>query len=243
MQTRRILRAVTLWWWLGVIPVIVVLAHIALTYRAPAPVYQVVLRFTTGGTPATALSSDYDRYYAWLSSEYVANGLADLAKTGAFADNVAQRLARDGLSIAAGAIQGAIVTDNAQSVMVVYLNWPDASQASAIAAVVGETLVALGPSYYPQMDGLGEVAQLADPPAPIALAPALRTQLLGPAVRVAVGAALGAGLIFVATVLDPTVRDTDDLTAAGIPVIGGVPTANDHQPRSSAARTKQRGHT
>jgi hypothetical protein len=235
------LRAVALWWWLGAIPVIVVLAHLTLTYRSPAPAYQVVLRFTTGGMPAASLSPDYDRYYAWLSSEYVANGLADLAMTGTFADKVAQRLAQDGLAVSASAIHGAIVTDNAQSILVVYLTWPDANQASVIAGVIGETLVALGPSYYPQMDGLGAVAQLADPPAPVAVAPGLRTQLLGPAVRILVGASFGAALIYAASVLDPTVREPNDLAEAGMRVVGELPTYRTDRPRSPASQAKRPG--
>ncbi|MBN1248011.1 MAG: hypothetical protein JXC32_10165, partial [Anaerolineae bacterium] len=72
MQLQRILNALGRWWWLGVTPIAIILAYVLVTYRAPTPLYQVILRFTAGGTPAAALSPDYDRYYAWLSSEYVA---------------------------------------------------------------------------------------------------------------------------------------------------------------------------
>ncbi len=224
MQLKRIIEATARWWWLGAIPVVVVLVHLLVTYRAPAPAYQVVLRFTAGGMPAPVISPDYDRYYAWLSSEYVANGLADLAMTGAFAHNVAQRLSEDGMPVDAGAIQGAIATDNAQSVMVVYLSWPDADQASAIATAVGETLLEVGPTFYPQMSGVGQVAKMADPPTPVALAPSLRTQRLGPTIRVLIGVVLGMGLILLADLLDPFVREMGDLAELGIAVAGTVPT-------------------
>lgn len=240
MQLKRILKAVIRWWWLGATPIVVVLAHVLLTYHAPAPVYQVTLRFTAGGNPATALSPDYDRYYAWLSSEYVANGLADLAVTGAFAQSVAQRLAHDGLKVDAAAIQRAIVTDNAQSVMVVYLTWPDVDQASVIAAAVGETLIELGPTYYPQMDGLGQIAKMADPPAPTALSPSLRAQLLGPGVRVLIGGALGAGLIAIAAIADPFVREAGDLEILDIALTGTVPSEPSLRMRLPARSTRPR---
>ncbi len=219
----RVTDAVKRWGWLGAIPLGVILALTLLTYRKPATVYQVVLRFTVGGAPAQAISADYDRYYAWLASEYVANGLADLAVTGAFAQAVSDRLAADGMDIPSGAIQSAIVTDNAQSVMVLYLSWPDANQAGSVASAVGETLIALGPTYYPQMGGIGTVAQLADPPAPMPLAPSLRAQLLGPTVRVLIATAIGMGLIFVASIIDPVIRRTDDLANCGVAVVGTVP--------------------
>ena len=220
---RRITDALRRWWWLGAIPVGVVLALTLVTDNKPATVYQVVLRFTVGGTPAQAISADYDRYYAWLASEYVANGLADLAVTGTFAQAVSDRLTTDGVTIATEAIQNAIVTDNAQSVMILYLTWPNADQVSAIASAVGETLIALGPTYYPQMGGIGPVAQLADPPRPTPLAPSLRAQLLGPVIRLLIAAAIGVALIFLACVLDPAIRQVDDIAIYGIPIVGMVP--------------------
>ncbi|HEC35307.1 MAG TPA: hypothetical protein ENI39_02090, partial [Anaerolineae bacterium] len=95
-------------WWLVVAPVLVVAVHTVVTYHPPPPTYQVVMRFAAGTIPA-GLSLDYDRYYHWLTSEYVANGLADVAETGAFAQAVAARLAAEGLRVDPAAVQGAIV--------------------------------------------------------------------------------------------------------------------------------------
>ncbi len=229
MELTRILKTAARWWWLGAIPVVVVVAYVALTYRAPATSYKVVLRFTTGGEPATPLSADYDRYYAWLASEYIANGLADLARTSVFARDVSDRLAAEGLDVPPQAIQGSLVTDNAQSILVVDLTWSDADQAVAIATAVGDELLAAGPSFYPQMDGIGEVAKLADPPAPVPQAPSLRTQLLGPAIRVLLAAFIGAGLILAAHVLDPAIRESRDLQILEVPVVGVVPRTRVHR--------------
>lgn len=225
MELKQILRIAWRWWWLGLIPVVVVAAYLVLTYQTPAASYQVILRFATGSEPSPELSPDHDRYYAWLASEYIANGLADLATTSSFSQAVVQRLADQHITVAPQAIQGALASDNAQSVLVVYLTWPDPQQAVTIAEAVGAELLESGPGYYPQMDNVGSVARLADVPVAISLPPSLRAQLLGPAIRLATAAAAGAGLIFLAHYLDPRVRETGDLQAAGLRVLGLIPRA------------------
>ena len=230
MELRGILRMVRQWWWLGLVPVLVVVALLAFTYTPPPQTYQVVLRFATGGTPPPTLSPDYDRYYAWLSSEYIANGLADLATTSAFASAVATRLTSEGLNITADALQAAIAADNAQSMLVVYITWSDADQAVRIARTVGDTLLELGPTYYPQMMGIGNVARWADQITANPLAPSLRNRLLAPAVRLGLAIAVGAALILTAHYFDAYVRDPQALTRQGLPVLGIIP---QHRPRIS----------
>ena len=82
-------------WWLVVAPVVVVVIYVATTFTPPGPIYQVVLRFTAGTQPY-GLSEDFDRYYPWVASEYIAKNMAEVAATGAFADAVAARLAVSG---------------------------------------------------------------------------------------------------------------------------------------------------
>jgi capsular polysaccharide biosynthesis protein len=223
MELRQLLRAFRHWWWLASLPILIVGLYLGLTYQPPATVYQIVMRFTTGSLPADTLSSDYDRYYAWLTSEYIANGLADLAVTGEFAEAISSRLGAEGITADPGAIQGAIVTDNAQSVLVVYLTWPREAEMIAIANAIAEELTVNGPSYYPQMTGVGVVAQPVDPPAPVALQPSLRTSLLGPGVRLLLAAAFGLGLMLLAHYLDPWVREPSEVEELDVPVVGFVP--------------------
>jgi hypothetical protein len=166
VELRAFLRILWRRWWLVVAPVLVVLAHLLVTYQSPPTFYQVVMRFAAGTVPA-GLSVDYDRYYSWLTSEYIANGLADVARTRAFAEAVAARLAGGGLSADPAAIQGAIVTDNAQSILVVYLTWPDPAQAVAVAQAIAAELTENGPSYFPQIpwpQEAGPAARLLDEP-------------------------------------------------------------------------------
>ncbi|MEE8392077.1 MAG: hypothetical protein V3S14_14955, partial [Anaerolineae bacterium] len=170
-------------WWLIAVPVLVVILTVAATYSPPGPVYQVVMRYAAGTEPA-GLSEDYDRYYPWLTSEYVANGLADVAMTGTFAQAIASRLAQANHEIPPGAVQPAIVTDNAQSILVVYLTWPDAEQIIAVADAVTAELTENGAAYFPQLEGIEPAVRLLDSPTPVPLSPGLRSQLMGPAIKI-----------------------------------------------------------
>jgi capsular polysaccharide biosynthesis protein len=222
MEIRTYLKVLLRRWWLIVAPVLVVATYIAATYNRPVPVYQVVMRFAAGTEPA-GLSVDYDRYYPWLTSEYVANGLADVAKTGAFARAVSVRLAETGLDVSSGAIQAAVVTDNAQSIAVVYLTWPDAGQIVAVADAIAAELTTNGATYFPQLQGVEPAARLLDTPAPVALAPGLRTQLMGPAIKIALAFIVGVALALLWHYLDPTVREAAEVETMGVRVLAEIP--------------------
>lgn len=209
-------------WWLVVVPVAVVAAYVALPYPPPATSYQVVMRYTAGTQPA-GLSEDYDRYYPWLTSEYVANGLADVAETGAFAEAVSARLAERGLEIAPAAIQGAIVTDNAQSIMVLYLTWPHSEQIISVAEAITAELTENGAAYYPQLAQVEPGVRLVDTPSSTPVVPGLRAQLMGPAVRLGLALVTGVGLALLWHYLDPAVHETEDLEAMDLAVLAEIP--------------------
>jgi capsular polysaccharide biosynthesis protein len=209
-------------WWLVVVPIFAVALHTAATYSPPGPTYQVVMRFAAGTRPA-GLSEDYDRYYPWLTSEYVANGLSDVAVTGAFAQAVASRLAEAGYETSPSAIQPAIVADNAQSILVVYLTWPDAEQIVTIAEAVTSELTENGATYFPQLEGVEPAVRLLDTPTPTSLPPGLRTQLMGPAIKIGLAVGLGIALALLWHYLDPTVREAAELEDLGLSVLAEIP--------------------
>jgi capsular polysaccharide biosynthesis protein len=222
MELRTYWKIIVRRWWLVVAPVAVVALYIAITYTPAGPGYQVVMRFAAGTRPA-GLSQDYDRYYPWLTSEYVANGLADVAETGAFAQAVASRLAEAGHPIPASAIQPAIVTDNAQSILVVYLTWPNAEQIVAVAGAIAAELTGNGAAYFPQLEGIEPAVRLLDAPAPVPLAPGLRAQLLGPAVKIALALVVGVALALLWHYLDPTLHTREEVEAVGVDVLAQIP--------------------
>jgi len=197
-----------------------VAVYAAATYRPPAPVYQVAMRFTAGTKPA-GLSEDYDRYYAWATSEYIANGLADAAKGEVFARAVASRLEEAGLQ--SGDIQPRIVTDSDQSILVVYLTWPDAEQSVVVADAIAAELSENGAAYFPQLEGVEPAVRPLDAPSPVPLAPGLRTQLMGPAVKIGLALVVGVSLALLWHYLDPTVREAGELEEMGLAVLAEIP--------------------
>lgn len=223
MDLGQVMRIIRRWGWLVLLPVIIVGLWTAAQYRRPPTVYRVAVRLAVGSEPAAALSPDYDRYYAWLASEYIANALADLARTGEFAGRVSLRLERLGYAIPASALQAAIVTDNLQSMAFIEIVWPDVLQIVAIADAVSDELTQNAALYFPQMRDVGTVARRVDDPVPVALAPGLRAQLTGPALRLALAGGLGLGLMFLAHYIDPMVRDVSDLDALGVRSLAAIP--------------------
>jgi capsular polysaccharide biosynthesis protein len=222
MDLRRTLRILLRRWWIVVIPLAVVALYLVATYQRPPTVYQVVMRFAAGTTPA-GLSEDYDRYYPWLASEYVANGLADAAETGLFAQNVAERLNTSGRPITAPQVQGALVTDNAQSILVIYVTMADAELCKAVAGGVAAELTENGAAYYPQLQGIGPALRLLDSATPHPLPLGLRSQLLGPAIRLALAAVAGVGLAILWHAIDPIVRRPRDICELQIAVLASIP--------------------
>lgn len=209
-------------WWLVVAPVAVVAVYVAVSYAPPGTAYQVVMRFTAGTKPA-GLSEDYDRYYSWLTSEYIANGLADAADGNIFAQAVASRLAGAGHEIKPEEIQPRIVTDNAQSILVVYLTWPDAEQSVAVAEAIVAEMTTNGAAYFPQLEGIEPAVRLQDTPTPVPLPPGLRAQLMGPAIKIGLALIVGVALTLLWHYLDPTVREIAELEELGLTVLAEIP--------------------
>ena len=220
---KQSIKAIIRWFWLVLLPLIIVALYLGLTYRPPASSYQVVIRLATGGHPAETLSEDYDRYYAWLSSEYIANGLADIAVTQGFAQKASERLAAEGLSVSGPQLHNALASDNTQSIAIIYITWHDPEQLNLIGPVVGETLIDSGSSFYPQMQEIGPVARIVDMPAPHAIAPSIRNRILQPGLRLIVAGALGVGLAMVAHYIDPFVRSEEDIESQNVTVLTRIP--------------------
>ncbi|MCJ7739309.1 MAG: hypothetical protein MUQ10_18685 [Anaerolineae bacterium] len=226
MELRTYVKILIRRWWLVAAPIVVVAAYVLAAYRPPGVVYQVIMRFSTGTQPA-GLSEDYDRYYPWLASEYVANGLADVMMTGAFSRALSQRLSDTGIEIADGPIQGAIVTDNAQSIMVVYITWSDPDQIVAIAHAISAELAEDAASYYPQLSDIGPAVRQLDQPRPVPVPPGLRDQLMDPAMRLGLALVVGLAFAFLWHYLDPCVHEASELEELGLRVLTTIPRQRD----------------
>src|SRR5688500_12392877 len=137
MELRQILALLWRRWWLVLIPPLVVSAISLRNWRTlvdPPASYSTAVRFTVGQPPADPASGFDPRYYSWLTSEYIANGLEDWVRGRGYAAAVSADLAaRHGLSLPPEAVQGAVAADSARSVLVLYLTWGDPAQLAAMA--------------------------------------------------------------------------------------------------------------
>jgi capsular polysaccharide biosynthesis protein len=231
MELREYWRIFARRWWLALLPALIVVVYTLVTYDRPPTLYQAHLNFTAGLPPEDKPDDyTYDGYYAWLTSEYIANSLSDVVRRERFAAAVSTRLADsgvlmpDGAPIPSAAIQGAIASDNAQSLFVVYVTWGDPVTLSAIADAITLELTENASAYFSQLADVPlPPARRVDQPAPAAVPPSLRSQLTGPVVRIALGLAVGVALVFLLHYVDPTVRERTELEALGYTVLAEIP--------------------
>lgn len=212
------------WWWLILLPLLVVGAYSAVTYQAPATSYAVTLRFTAGQpqTPADPASFD-PNYYRWLTSEYIVGGLKDWVRTGAFAEAVSAELAGQGVTLPPGAVAGAVAaSDNARSLLVVSLAGGDPAQLTALAGAVTRVLQTQNAQVFPQLGGQAAVVTALDTPAVAAQSAGLRARLDLP-LRLALALGAGLALALAAFYFDPVVRERRELERLGLTVVAEIP--------------------
>jgi capsular polysaccharide biosynthesis protein len=219
MELRTLLKILQRYWYLIILPPVLVGLFTLITYRAPAPSYTSTLRFSVGYTPEQQTTSLYDRKYpAWLTSEYIAGGLSDWAKTGDFAQAVADTAGND---LTAGEVAGSIVSDHLRSIVVLYLNGGDAEKLNAIGTAAIKVLQQRNNIVFPQ-NGEGAVVTALDGVVVAPAAPSLRHRLDIP-IRLALGLALGVVLAFLVWYFDPRLRDRADAEAIGLNIIAEIP--------------------
>jgi capsular polysaccharide biosynthesis protein len=210
-------------WLLVLIPAGVVLAVGLATYRAPAPGYNVGVRFIVSQAPSTAaLQSDEERLANWHASEYIAHGLNDWVRGGQFAELVSARLAAQGVAVPAGAVQGSVNADNTRSQLVLYMNHGDPALLEAMMQAAVSVLVEQNALGLPQLGGEAAVVNPLDQPLINRNPSGLRSQLDLP-LRLLLALAAGVGLALLVEYLDPTVRERAEVEALGLAIMGEIP--------------------
>jgi capsular polysaccharide biosynthesis protein len=212
-------------WWLIALPAIAALAYAVYGYVS-TPMsggYATSIRFTAAEPPTgTVLGYEDRNYYPWLASEYVVNALTDWVKTSSFADELSLELANQGEEIAPGVLQSAVSADNARSVMVLFLNWPDSKQLESIAAAAVVVLRERSDDYFPQF-GQGGVTVIALDDPVITAVPQSLTNRFDPLIRFGLGLFAGIALAFLVDYLDPTLHERQDVESAGLTVLAEIP--------------------
>lgn len=223
MELRDYWRVLRRRWLLVLIPAAIVLLVGVATYNPPPAVYNVGVRFLVSQPPAPlARESDEDAYYTWLESEYIVNALTDWVNGNRFGAAVSAELAEEGIIIPAGAIQGALVADNARSMLTVSLTYGDSAALEAMVAAVIGVLQEQNVAALPQLGNEPAQLTLLDSPVINQIPAGFRSQLDLP-LRLLIALAAGVGLAFLVDYLDPTVRLREEVEALGIPLLGEIP--------------------
>lgn len=222
MSLTLILTIVRRWWWLAVLPAVVIGALGLLTFRLPPTGYGTSIRLTAGAPPVDPNASGYDPlYHSWLTSEYIVASLSDWVRTGEFAAAVSAELAAQGVELPPAAVQGALASDYLRSTLVLYVSGGDPTTVQAIATAAVTVLQTQNAAVFPPLGGTNAIVTPLDSPTVGANPPGLRAYV-ELVIRLSIGAVLGLGLMLAAHYLDPFVRSKDDLTTDW-PVLGQIP--------------------
>jgi len=205
--------------------VVALMAATAVSYAvAPPPRtigYVANMRFVVGVLPEESDGSyyTYDRYYTWLTAEYLVDELSEIVKSRAFAGDVAT-IAQ--VAVPAGAIQGATAAGKLHRILSVSITWDSAQELEAIADAVAEVLTHRADIYFAQLGTEQAVVHLIDPPVLAPLQPSLRERL-DLALRLGLAAVLGTILVLALHALDTTVRTKSEIEALGVAVLAQIP--------------------
>jgi capsular polysaccharide biosynthesis protein len=193
---------------------------------AGATTYQAGMRFVLGiePEPNTGDYYTYDKYYTWLTAEYLIDDTAALVQSSAFAEAVSAFLASEGITAPAGAIVGSTQTGQLHRILTVGITWGDAQQLAHIANAVATVLPQQIARHFAQVGTSGVRASLIDPPVVGAVGASLREKLDLP-MRLLLALVAGVGLAFLQEYLDTSVRSRQELEQAGIEVVAVIPSA------------------
>jgi len=209
-------------WLLVLIPPLVVALFSAVTYQPPpAPGFNVGVNFIVAQSPSPGADLvDEDRYYNWLGSEYIVNGLTDWAVSGNFKTAVSNQLAEENIDVAPGSFS--VTADNVRSRLQVSIQHGDAETLAHIMDAAITVLSEKNAEALPQLGGETAVLVLLDEPIVTPL-PRSLSSLLDIPLRLAIGVAAGLGLALLVEYLDPTIRNRQEAEKIGFPVLGEIP--------------------
>jgi capsular polysaccharide biosynthesis protein len=216
--------------WVVALLLVVVGAISAVTHKPPPTVYQATMRFTVGIVPEkrSVTEYSYDYYYTWITSEYMADDLAEIVAGGAFAEAVQAQMAVAGDPAPVdprGSISGS-AEHRILTVTVVRSGEGGGNQVARIAGAVAVVLQERAGEFFGQVSHNPAAADvtLNDPPAVMPLPPGLTARLDLP-LRLGLALLAGVALTFLIDYLDTTVRDRADLEKLGLSILGEIPAA------------------
>lgn len=221
MELRTIWQIIRRRWWIMIIPPAIVLLWAAVSYESPPTTYNTGVRFLVAQPPGTAAADlDQERYYNWLASEYIVNGLTDWVRGNNFAAAVSAELQSQGHEVPAYEI--GIAPDNTRSMLTVSINHGDPERLAMIMDATITVLQEQNSAALPQLGGDEAVLILLDTPSVNPIPAGITSQLDWP-LRLFIALAAGVALGLVVEYLDPFVHSKDDVKKLDLPLLGQIP--------------------
>ena len=224
MELREYYHIIRRRWWLPVALVVIVALAWLVTqkpWQPRPPVYATSLSFSVGIRPEQAGDGE-ENYYVALTSEYLIDDLAEVARGSEFAAAVSERLAAQGIAVPAGAIQGSTQTGELHRILTVSITWGNAAELAAIAEAVTVTLQEESVRFMPRLFAQNGAAYLIHRGGIGLVGTGLRERLDLP-LRLALAVVAGVALCFLWNYLDSSLRDRADLEEMGLAVLGEIP--------------------
>jgi capsular polysaccharide biosynthesis protein len=185
--------------------------------------YEATLRVAIGVQPEERRESvyQYDRYYTFLASEYLADDFGEVVKSQAFLEDVQKEMGNT--PVALGSIFGDRGAKKTHRLVTLTVTAKGQDQARQIADAVLRVMENKGNQYLAQLGSDRAVVRVVDPPQ---VYPASRGQraLLDLGLRTGLGLLAGLALVLLLEYLDNTVRDrTEAEGVLGLTVLGELP--------------------
>ncbi len=227
MEVRAYWRIIMRRWWI-VAGLVVATAFLSwLTSPLTQGNYQATLRvlISLPGQPPTGPTFVYDRYYSFLSTEYLVDDIIEVINSKIFRDAVVQ----DAGSPAPGAfrIEAQPRRERAPRVVTVTVTADSAAEAQGIGDSTAKMIVSKAPQYFNQPGLTAPTAQVIDPPL-VSSATTGGRNYLNIVLRALAGLLVGLGLVFLLHYLDPKIYEADDASRKlDLPVLVSVPPYKD----------------
>jgi capsular polysaccharide biosynthesis protein len=212
--------------WIPALLLVIVAGASLLTRQTSLPTYNTTMRFTVGVKPQEVPDQyTYDSYYAWLSSEYLADDMTAIVSSQAFAADVNRRLVEMGSSvqIPPGSIGGVTIAEKQHRILRLNVSWSSPTELADIAQAIVGVMEEDSPKYLTQLGTPGALINIIDEPSLPAANPPALTQRLNLPLRLLLALAAGLALTFLLDYLDDSIRGRPELETMGIVVLAEVP--------------------
>ncbi|MFK7801763.1 MAG: hypothetical protein AB8G95_09045 [Anaerolineae bacterium] len=224
MNLSQIFRIFRRRWLFMVIPAALVLLLTILTAEEavlPPPSYNVGVRFLISPPlPADSATAEEEaRYYQWLTSEYLTNGMADWTNGIGFAEKVSAKMSERGVEVDPLLIFNGTSADAIRSRLTVIMNYGDREALQVMMESAIEVIEEENASGIPHL-GLDSPAEivLLDRPVVNEVPASIGNQLDLP-VRIVLALIVGLLVGFLVEYFDPYVRDTEDVALTGLTIL------------------------